>query len=487
MTIACDILIRGGAVIDGTGAPERAADVAIADDRIVAVGKLDVRAATVIEAQGRVVAPGFIDTHTHDDRLLLSDRSVAPKASQGVTTVVAGNCGISLAPLVTAARPPPPLDLLGDETWFRFPSFAAYVAELERNPPATNAVLLVGHMTLRAGAMDRFDRAATGDEIEAMRAGVAEAMAAGASGLSTGLAYGPSRAAPTEEVVALADVAAKSGGVYATHIRDEADGVLDALDEAFDVGRRAKLPVVLSHHKVWGRNNFGRSVATLARVRAAQARQRVALDAYPYVAGSTVLLPEDAPDGPANGHSRAERIMVAWSLPHPEANGRELADVAAEWKMSQRAAVERLMPAGGIFFGMDEADVRRVLAYPETMIGSDGLPHDAHPHPRLWGAFPRVLGHYARDLGLFPLEEAVRRMTSLPASTFGLADRGVVRPGGFADLVVFDPATIIDAADFAHPTRPAAGIDLVLVNGKPVWRAGQATGATPGRVLRRAA
>lgn len=478
---ACDILVRGAHVIDGTGAPRRRADVAIADGRVVALGELDaLHADTVIEAEGRIVAPGFIDSHTHDDRLLLSDRSVAPKASQGVTTVVVGNCGVSLAPLVADKRPIPPLDLLGDERWFRFPTFKTYVDELGRNPPATNALLLVGHMTLRAGFMDRFDRAATATEVEAMRARVAEAMAAGAAGFSTGLAYKPSAAAPTEEVIALAEVAAQAGGLYCTHIRDEGDRVDEALDEAFEIGRRARLPVVLSHHKVAGRRNHGRSGETLARVAAAQARQPVALDAYPYIAGSTVLLPEDVED-------RDGRIMVAWSIPHPEAAGRDLEAVAADWGMSPRAAVERMMPAGGIFFLMDEADVRRILAYPETMIGSDGLPHDAHPHPRLWGAFARVLGHYARDVGLFPLEEAVRRMTSLPAARFGLADRGVVRVGAHADLVVFDPATIIDAATWDDPIRPAAGIEEVMVNGVPVWRAGAATGATPGKVLRRAA
>jgi N-acyl-D-amino-acid deacylase len=478
---ACDVLIRGAEVIDGTGAPRARAEVAVIGDRIAAIGQLGaVRAGTTIEAKGRVVAPGFIDVHTHDDRMLLSDRSVAPKISQGVTTVVAGNCGVSLAPLLAAKRPTPPLDLLGDERWFRFPTFKAYVEELGRNPPAVNAALLVGHMTLRAGVMDRFDRAASAAEIETMRAGVGEAMGAGAVGFSTGLAYKPSHAAPTEEVIALAGAAAEAGGLYCTHIRDEGDRVTEALDEAFLIGDRARLPVVLSHHKVAGRANHGRSGETLAQVTAAQRRQRIALDAYPYIAGSTVLLPEDVED-------RDGRIMVAWSIPHPEMAGRDLEEVAATWGMSPRAAVETLMPAGGIFFLMDEADVRRILAFPETMIGSDGLPHDAHPHPRLWGAFARVLGHYARDVGLFPLEDAVRRMTGLPARNFGLKDRGQVRAGALADLVVFDPKTVVDTATFEKPIQPARGIDLVMVNGVPVWRGGQATGATPGRVLRRTA
>ncbi|MSP82348.1 MAG: D-aminoacylase [Alphaproteobacteria bacterium] len=479
--IGCDILILGGDVIDGSGAMRRRADVAITGDRIAAIGELSgYRGAREIDAKDRVVSPGFIDTHTHDDRLLVSDRSMAAKVSQGVTTVVAGNCGISLAPLSPSSRPVPPLDLLGGEEWFRYPTFGAYVAGLGRQPPATNAAVMVGHMTLRARHMDRFDRAASALEIDAMRADVREALGSGAIGFSTGLGYRPSIDAPTDEVVALAAAAAEGGGLYATHMRSEADDIDGAMEEAFAVGRRAGLPIIISHHKVAGRRNFGRSRATLDRIAAASTQQRVGLDAYPYVAGSTVLLPSDVVE-------RDGRIMVAWSVPHPEVSGRDLDAIAREWGVSPRTAIERLQPAGGIFFIMDEADVRRILSYPDTMIGSDGLPHDSHPHPRLWGAFARVLGHYARDVGLFTLEEAVRRMTSLPAKTFGFADRGVLRRGAFADLVVFDPATVKDSATFDNPKVPAAGIDAVMVNGAVVWRDGANTGATPGQVLRRVA
>jgi N-acyl-D-amino-acid deacylase len=393
---------------------------------------------------------------------------------------VAGNCGVSLAPLSPSSRPVPPLDLLGGEEWFRYPTFAAYVEALTREPPATNAAVMVGHMTLRARRMDRLDRPATAAEIDAMRADVREAMAAGAIGFSTGLGYKPSQAAPTDEVAALASAASERGGLYATHMRSEADAIDAAMEEAFEIGRRAATQVVISHHKVAGRANHGRSRQTLDRLARVQARQPVGLDAYPYVAGSTVLVPEDAEE-------RDGRIVVTWSIPHPEMAGRDLDDVARAWGVGLRAAIERLMPAGAIFFLMDEADVRRILAYPETMIGSDGLPHDAHPHPRLWGTFPRVLGHYARDVGLFPLEEAVRRMTSLPAATFGLKDRGAIRAGAFADLVLFDPATVIDRATFEDPKVPAAGIERVMVNGRSVWADGRPTGATPGRVLRRVA
>jgi N-acyl-D-amino-acid deacylase len=235
--------------------------------------------------------------------------------------------------------------------------------------------------------------------------------------------------------------------------------------------------VVISHHKVLGTQNFGRTRETLPQIAAAMAEQPLGLDAYPYIASSTVLLAENIP--------RAAKILITWSKPHPDVSGRTLADIARGWGASEVDAAERLQPAGAIYFMMSEEDVRRVLAFEHTMIGSDGLPHDRHPHPRLWGTFARVLGHYCRDEKLFPLEEAVRRMTGLPAARFGLSGRGHVAPGAYADITVFDPATIIDRASFEAPTTPAAGIHLVLVNGVAVWSDGAATGARPGRALRR--
>jgi N-acyl-D-amino-acid deacylase len=237
------------------------------------------------------------------------------------------------------------------------------------------------------------------------------------------------------------------------------------------------VPVVISHHKCAGQANFGRMRETLPCIERARRAQPVGLDAYPYIAGSTTL---------DSGRSLdAKRILVTWSEPHPEAQGRDLDEIAAEMGLTRDAAVAALLPAGGIFFMMDEEDVRKVLAYPHTMIGSDGLPHDAHPHPRLWGTFPRVLGHYAREVGLFSLEEAVRKMTSLTARQFGLKDRGVLREGAYADLVLFDPDTVRDRATFDDPKQPAAGIEAVWVNGRAVWEGGTHTGTRPGRALRR--
>lgn len=475
-----DLVLRGGRVLDGTGAPAISADVAINGDRIVAIGPLPPgSAAQDVDVAGLVVAPGFIDVHTHDDRALFATPTMTAKVSQGVTTVIVGNCGISLAPLVADRRLPPPLDLIGTKGDYRFPGFADYLDALDATPAATNAACLVGHSTLRVGAMDDFDRPANEGEIETMRERLGEALAAGAIGLSSGLWYAPAHKAPKAELVALAQLLHGAGAIYTTHMRDEADHVLDSLDETFAVGRDASVPVVISHHKVMGRKNFGRTKETLPKIAAAMAAQSVSLDAYPYIASSTVLRAQNVP--------LALKVLITWSKSHPEAAGRELSAIAQEWGVSEVEACEKLQPAGAIYFMMNEEDVRRVLSFEHTMIGSDGLPHDLHPHPRLWGSFARVLGHYCREEKLFPLEEAVRKMTGLPAARFGLAGRGRLAPGCYADITIFDPATIIDRATFEAPTTPAAGIHLVIVNGQAVWRDGAATGNRPGRALRRQA
>ena len=268
-----------------------------------------------------------------------------------------------------------------------------------------------------------------------------------------------------------------AGALYTTHMRNEGDAVVASLEESFAAGRAAGVPVVISHHKTVGRENFGRTIETLPLLAAAIARQEVGLDAYPYVASSTVLNAAQA--------ARALKVLVTWSKSAPEQAGRELSAIAADWGVSEQEAAVRLQPAGAVYWMMDEADVQRVLQFAYTMIGSDGLPHDTHPHPRLWGAFPRVLGYYSRELGLFSLEEAVRRMTGLSAYRFGLAGRGVLEPGAYADVTVFDPETVADRATFEMPTTPAAGIEHVFVNGRPVWTDGKPTGERPGRALRR--
>jgi len=481
MTGRYDLLIRNGTVIDGTRALRFEADVAVRDGRIAAIGKLDkARADSELDASGRIVAPGFIDAHTHDDRLLLSSPDMAPKASQGVTTVVAGNCGVSLAPAPNGMAKPvtPPLNLLDEEGgWFRFPSFAAYVEELRARPAATNCALLVGHTSLRVQAMDDLERPATRSEIARMRELADEALAAGAIGVSTGLYYEPAAAAPTEEVIEVCRPLAKRNGLYCTHMRDEADKVLESLEETFRIGRELGVPVVISHHKVVGTPNHGRSAETLPLIEARMREQKIGLDCYPYCASSTILT--------ASRVGVASKVLVTWSKPHPEFAGMELAQVMKRMGLGMEDTVARLLPAGAIYFSMDEKDVQRILAFDGTMIGSDGLPHDAAPHPRLWGTFPRVLGHYARGLGLFPLETAVHKMTGLTARTFGLQGRGILKEGYAADITIFDAGTVEESATFARPIQPARGIDAVIVNGALVWKDGKAAGARPGQVLAR--
>lgn len=472
-------IIRGGTVIDGTAAPAYRADVAFEDDRIVAIGDLSGHSATrEIDATGRVVAPGFIDNHTHDDGFLLTNPAMVPKISQGVTSVVIGNCGIGLAPLA-GKEAVPPLNLLGAQSLFRFETYAAFLDELDRNPPAVNAIPLVGHTTLRVNAMERLDRVATRDEIAAMRGLLQEGLDAGAVGFSTGVFYPNANAATAQEVIEVGAPMRGRDGVYCAHIRNEGDWILAALEEAFEIGRQLDAHTVISHHKLVGVHNHGRSGETLGVIHMRRMRQSVGLDAYPYPAGSSVL-------NRRTFHDEDDKVMVAWSTPHPEHAGRDLGELRAELGMSLDEVIDYLSPAGAIYFQMAEEDVRRILAYPQTMIGSDGLPNDTHPHPRLWGTFPRVLGHYSRDLGLFSLETAVHKMTGLTAMQFRLPDRGFIRVGAKADITIFDPDSVADVADWANPHEPSIGIERVFVNGTEVWRDGRHTNATPGQVIRKA-
>ncbi len=476
----CDVLITGAALVDGTGGPAIKADVAIRGDQILALGDLTgITADETIDASGCVVAPGFIDVHTHDDRLMLENPQMTPKVSQGVTTVVDGNCGDSLAPYSGKNDPPPPMNLLGNRDWFRFAQARDYTQALEETPAATNGILLCGHSSLRASVMDDLDRPATPAEIDRMIVMLEEALDAGYVGLSTGLAYPTAIAAPTEEVIKLARVTAERGGIHTTHMRDEEDHVHEAIDETIRIGHAAGCASLISHFKVCGQQNYGRSRETLDIVRKAQEGMTLDVDVYPYTASSTVLLKSFV--------ERAERVQITWCTPHPEMAGRDLQKIAAEWAVSTDEAIDRLNPAGAIYFQMDEADLQRILATPGTMIGSDGLPHDEIPHPRLWGTFPRVLGRYVRELGVFSLEQAIHRMTGIPARVFGLENRGVLKPGAHADVVIFDPDTVTDTATFDDPIQPATGIARVMSNGQWIWRDGQATGATPGRQLKRQA
>jgi N-acyl-D-aspartate/D-glutamate deacylase len=474
----CDTVIRSAKIFDGSGGPPALLDVAIRDGRICGVGASLQHAAThVLEADGLALAPGFIDVHTHDDTAVIRRPEMLPKLSQGVTTVITGNCGISAAPVRLRSSLPDPMNLLGCADDFLYPTFAGYVAAICAAAPAVNVAALVGHTALRNNHMDRLDRTATSAEIDAMRAQLRESLDQGALGLSSGLAYASARSASTDEVVATAEPLADAGALYVTHMRSESEAILDAMGEAFAIGRRCAVPVVISHLKCAGVVNWGRSREVLHALEEARQGQPAGCDCYPYAAGSSTLdLRQVDP---------RVTITITWSTAHPEQAGKTLASIAESWRISQTEAAQRLQPAGAIYHSLSEEDMKRILAHPATMIGSDGLPDDPRPHPRLWGTFPRVLGHYVRDEKLFPMSEAIRRMTAMPARRFGLRQRGMIREGCYADLVLFDPERIVDTATFADPIRPAKGIEGVWVNGVLSYTADGATGARAGRFLPR--
>jgi N-acyl-D-amino-acid deacylase len=468
------LAIRGAEVIDGSGAPRRWADVLVNGSTIVDVVAPGAgEAAAQFDARGFVLCPGFIDTHTHDDQLVLDPTMVNPKLAQGVTTVVTGNCGISLAPLV-CSDPPAPLDILGRDV-FCFDSFAAYLQALDDARPALNVVPLIGHISLRVKHLADLNVAATADEACRMAEELACAMEAGAFGLSTGVYYPPARAADTAELLAVCAPLQHRNGLLAMHIRDESDDVEIALTEALHVGKASGARLVISHHKVVGPNNHGRTARTLDMIANASLEQAVCLDCYPYEASSTML---QATKAAKIGH-----VLVTWSKPHPELSGRTVQSIASEWNVGLKEAAERLMPGGAIYFGMAQQDVDRVLSHPLTMVGSDGLPHDERPHPRLWGTFPRVLGHYSRDRKLFPLEAAIHKMTGLPAQRLGLYSRGSISVGCAADIIVFDPTTVADRATYEQPRAHPCGIEAVFVNGQLAMKQGKVVNVHAGSRL----
>ena len=474
----CDLKIINALVVDGSGEAGFCADVAVDSGRITGIGSLGGwRAEETIDARGRVLAPGFIDVHTHDDLEVLNNPAMDCKVSQGVTTVIGGNCGISVAPVSYTQDMPPPFPLLGNPDDFQFSGISDYRDCFGRSRPAVNLAMLTGHSSLRLSVMkDALDSAATDAEITAMAELLEQSLDCGSIGLSSGLDYPPALAAPEAEMVKLASVLKSySGAVYTTHMRDEGDGVVESVRETLRTGRASGVPVIISHHKCAGTNNYGRSRETLSLIESARKEHPVSLDVYPYTASSTSLIPRFM--------RNAEEILVTYSDPFPEFAGRPLQEITAEWQCSQEEAARRLYPAGAIYFQMNEDDLRRILAFSGTMVGSDGLPSMSHPHPRLWGTFPRVLARYVREQKLLSLERAVHKMTGLSTQTFNLKDRGLVREGYQADLVLFDPLAIEDTATFDDPKRPARGVHAVMVNGLSVWSNGEATGHRPGVFL----
>lgn len=488
-----DLVIRGGTVIDGTGRAPVRADVAITADRITSIGDDVGHGGDEIDATGQVVTPGFIDVHSHDDIAVLVHRDVSFKTRQGVTTEVVGNCGFGPAPFGAAMRTfvewhPEAKDLPPWE------GHHGYSSQLAATPPALNVAFLVGHGTLRLAVMGTDDRPPSPAELNEMRDLVAEGMRAGAVGLSTGLIYRPGKHAALDEIAALATVAAERGGLYATHMRNEGGELVEAVQEALEIGRRSGAQVQISHHKASGRANWGRVSETLALIDDARRDGvRVHADQYPYLAGCTFLAAVveagalDGINGPIGVVDPADVTITA--APRDRAlETRTLAEVAAEAGVDGAEMARRLVARHGhavmvVVHMMDEADLRTVMRHESTMIGSDGDPAGSHPHPRLYGTFPRVLGRYARDERVLPLVDAVHRMTGLPARAFGFRGRGVVEPGAFADLVVFDPERIVDTSTYGDPCRYPEGIGTVVVNGECVVRDGAGTDARPGRAV----
>lgn len=491
--MAHDWIIRNAILHDGTGAPGVLGDLAIDGDRIAEVGVVRGAARHEIEADGLALSPGFIDVHTHDDFAALLHPDMAFKTAGGVTTSVVGNCGMGAAPFPAAAILArsfhPGATLPGWE------GYGGYLDLIDQAPPALNIAALVGHGTVRMSVMGRKTEAPDASEMARMKALIREGLDAGAFGLSTGLIYEPGRHARAEELIELTEVLRGSGALYTTHMRDEGVGLLDSIDEAIRIGEAAGVGVQISHHKASGRAAWGLVSPSLARIDAAQRQGLdVHADQYPYTAGSTVLsaVASDGRLGGGAGALMPEDVVIASATGHPEWEGKSIAVLMREFDQDLATTLGRLLSetpgATVVLHSMNEADVQTVMRHPSTMIGSDGLPTLAgKPHPRLYGTFARVLGHYARDLSVLSLPDAIYRMTGFSAAKFGLKDRGVLKEGAFADLVLFDPATIIDRGTFEDPKQSPAGIRTVFVNGQPVFEDGRVTDARPGRALRRAA
>lgn len=472
-------IIRRAKIIDGTNSPEFESDVAITDRGrlLVLPPGTKTEAEYEFDAEGLFLAPGFIDVHTHDDTHVIRTPDMLNKISQGITTVIAGNCGISASPVTLKGEVPNPLNLIGEKRHFIYPAFSDYSRAVEKAQPSVNVAALIGHTSLRSNHMDDLFRPASESEIEAMRLQLRDALAAGAIGLSSGLAYDTAFEAPKEEVMKLVEEVAQAGGVYTTHMRSEFEPILDAINEAFDTAGHRDVPLIISHLKCAGAANWGRSDEVLKLLKDRSKKTRFACDCYPYSASSSNLNLKEVTD--------KNDILITWSHDHPEQSNRLLADIANEWNLSLIDTARELMPAGAVYYCMSEEDVQTFLRYERTMIGSDGLPNDPHPHPRLWGAFPRVLGRYCRELKLFELPEAIHKMTGKSAKEFGLIDRGVISDDYFADLVLFDFDKVSDKATYQFPEQPAEGIEKVWVNGVLSYQNGSKVSGRAGRFLRK--
>jgi N-acyl-D-amino-acid deacylase len=487
---AYDLIIRNGTVYDGSGGPPAHADAAVRGDRIEALGVVTGEAAREIDATGRAVSPGFIDVHAHDDAAAVRHPALDFKLMQGVTTDVVGNCGAGVAPANDQFREAFMRGFGGilGESELPWSTVAAYFDAVERARPACNVAAYVPHGVVRANVMGFDRRDPMAEELEAMRALVDEGMRAGAIGMSTGLVYPPGAHARTPEIIELAKVVAKHGGIYTSHIRNETARDLKAIDEAIEIGQQSGCPVQISHHKSAG--IAGGTLRTLPRIAEARARGiDVTADVYPYDASSSSLVAMYRIGGDST-FERTPAIIASVKHNKEKYEGRYIADIAQDLNLPIGDTIRRIIDeedgtASVIMFTMHEEDVRRVIADSFAMIGSDGLPTGGKPHPRLYGTMARVIERYVRESPLLSLQEAVRKMTSLPAAKHRISERGVLRPGFFADMVIFDPAAIADVATYAEPRRYPAGIEYVIVNGQVAAEGGAQTAVRAGRMLRR--
>jgi len=530
-----DVIIRKGRVIDGAGNPWFLADVGVKDGKILKIGNLKSEdAERMIDAEGCIVGPGFIDMHSHSDFTPLINPYMESKVRQGVTTEVIGNCGFSAAPLNDFLRQ----EILETSPLLReanveldWSTMDEYMDRVERNGVSLNVAPLVGHGNLRSLVLQFERRKPREKELEEMKRILTRAMEERAFGMSTGLIYPPGCYADTEEIVELCKVVTRFGGLYSSHIRGEEIQLLKSVKEAIEIGEKAGVPVEISHHKAAGKRNWGRVRDSLKMIREARSRGvDVTCDVYPYVAGSfglDSLLPPHAHEGGVEKlvdrlrsrevreklkeemmigvgewHGVAEvlgweNIMIAYCKGHPEYEGKRISEITKEKNLDPfdfifDLIVEEMASVSVVLFSMSEDDVRTVLKSPFSMIGSDssaratyGILSAGKPHPRAYGTFPRVLGKYVREEKILTLQEAIRKMTSFPAQKLGLKDRGLIREGLWADIVIFDSDRIIDEATFVDPHRYPEGIEYVIMNGKIVIEKGEHTKETLGKVLRR--
>jgi N-acyl-D-amino-acid deacylase len=521
-----DVVIENGSIIDGSGNPWFKGGVGVKGDKIIRVGDLgSCEAKTKIDAGGFLVCPGFVDVHTHTDTSFLVNPKADSKILQGVTTEIVGNCGSSPAPVTELGKSfgSRRMEELGIEYDWSF--VAEYLQRLERGGMPVNLGALIGHGTVRSSIMGYEARAPSSSELERMKDLVEQGMLDGAFGLSTGIKYAPGVYASTDEIIELSRVVAKYGGLYATHIRNQGDGLIDSIDEAITIGREAGVPVHIAHLKVKGKKNWGKSLNMLRLID--QAREEgvdVTFDQYPYAAGSTgafAITPKWAREGGMDSFlerlkdpeqrekieqgvteqedwTGSQKLQVCKFDPDPSYEGKSIAEIAEIRGTTRQAAMcDLMLEAGGtvpliLFFGWDK-DIEAIMAHNVMMVGSDGsslanygLLGKGKPHPRNYGTFPRFLGRYVLEKRLMSLEDGIRRMTSFPARRFGLDGRGLLQAGGYADITVVDPERVMDAATFQDPHQYSEGVEYVLVNGVLAVENGNYNGAQSGAILRHA-